>query len=74
MCRNIILIDNPIIPIIKSDKNILFEKKDNLSSNLLIINNLFFSNIYPLITLDLGLIRFYIIFVAFNRCLYIKII
>jgi hypothetical protein len=45
--KNKILMDNPIIPIIKSDKNMLFEKNEILFSNFSIIDNLFFSNILP---------------------------
>ena len=39
--------DNPIIPIIKSDKNMLFEKNDILFSNFSKIDNLFLFTILP---------------------------
>ena len=45
--KNKILMDNPIIPIIKSDKNMLFEKNDILFSNFSKIDNLFLFTILP---------------------------
>ena len=45
--KNKILMDNPIIPIIKSDKNMLFEKNDILFSNFSKIDNLFLLTILP---------------------------
>ena len=55
VCKNKILIDNPIIPITKSEKNTLFERNEILSSNFSF--NILFTVLYLFIILNTDLLH-----------------